>query len=121
MANSSLLAGCNASAIPFPTVFGAEFVSINASLTTNYTAAAQWISNPGHWNISRTNVSFCNITVTHTHPGQDDLITTNIWLPINPPWNNRLKAVGGGGWVAGLTPRPVRRNRMEPLLKDMQS
>ncbi|KAH7125663.1 Tannase/feruloyl esterase [Dendryphion nanum] len=107
MANLSLFNTCVPSALPFPTIFGAEFLSIQASLTQNYTAVAPWVQNPGHWNISRSNVSFCNVTLTHTHPGQSDLITTQIWLPVNPPWNKRLKAVGGGGWVAGLSAESV--------------
>ena len=49
-------------------------------------------------------MSFCNITLTHTHPGENDSVTTQIWLPIQPAWNERLQAVGGGGWIAGLHP-----------------
>ncbi|KAH7128819.1 Tannase/feruloyl esterase [Dendryphion nanum] len=102
MANSSLLLNCEPSAIPLPTVFGAEFLSVKASLTRNYTAIAPAVANPNHWDISGENISFCNVTITHTHPGQNDLLTTQIWLPISPPWNKRLKTVGGGGWIAGL-------------------
>jgi len=103
MANSSLLSNCAASAIALPKVFGTEFLSVKASLTHNYTVVAPYIGNPNHWDISGENISFCNVTVTHTHPGQNDLLTTQIWLPINPAWNNRLKTVGGGGWIAGLS------------------
>jgi hypothetical protein len=46
-------------------------------------------------------MSFCNVTLTHTHPKQDDRIVSQVWLPVQPEWNGRLKMVGGGGFVAG--------------------
>lgn len=47
-------------------------------------------------------MSFCNVTLTHTHPKQNDSIISQVWLPVQPEWNGRLKMVGGGGWTAGL-------------------
>lgn len=105
MASPSLIGNCNPSSIPFPNISGAEFFNVQASLTQNYTAVAPALANPNHWDISRSNVSFCNITLTHTHPDQDDVLTTQIWLPVNPPWNKRLKAIGGASWIAGLNPQ----------------
>ncbi|KAH7141897.1 Tannase/feruloyl esterase [Dactylonectria macrodidyma] len=89
---------CVASSFPTPSLFGAEILSINAAPVKNYTVGI-----PDGLDVGVTdppNVSFCNITVTYTHPGQDDTVNVETWLPLNN-WNGKLQAVGGGGWVAG--------------------
>lgn len=94
------LSACAASAIPYPTVFGAEILGLTANLVQNYSTevSSQWYyNNPS---ISVKGIDFCNVTVTYTHPGQDDTINVETWLPMKS-WNGRLQAVGGGGWVAG--------------------
>ncbi|KAL3436154.1 tannase and feruloyl esterase-domain-containing protein [Aspergillus tetrazonus] len=48
-------------------------------------------------------ISFCNVTVTHTHFGWNDTITTRIWLPLNN-WNGRFQGLGGGGFSTGFGP-----------------
>ncbi|KAH7080173.1 feruloyl esteras-like protein B precursor [Paraphoma chrysanthemicola] len=75
---SQLASNCNTS-LPYPAVFGAEFTSIQASLVVNYTRFVPAYYNFNHGDIRGDNMTFCNITLTHTHP------------------------VGGGGWVAGLS------------------
>ncbi|KAJ4290559.1 hypothetical protein N0V90_010776 [Kalmusia sp. IMI 367209] len=102
MALSQLANNCTAGAIPYPSIFGSTFTSTQTSLVENYSRFIPGYYNFGHGDIQANNMSFCNITLTHTHPGQRDSVTTQVWLPIQPEWNERLQAVGGGGWIAGL-------------------
>lgn len=91
---------CAASAIAYPTVFGAEFLDLSANLVQNYSeeVSDQYYFN--HPSISVKNIDYSNVTVTYTHPGQNDTVNMETWLPMKN-WNGRLQAVGGGGWVAG--------------------
>ena len=47
--------------------------------------------------LESTPISFYNVTLTYTHPGQNDLI--KVWLGLPSAWNERFQGVGGGGWV----------------------
>ncbi|KAK2029738.1 tannase and feruloyl esterase [Colletotrichum zoysiae] len=91
---------CYSDSFPNFSLLGAEIRSLEASLVTNYTG---WI--PSGWRFSQPsidihNASFCNITVSYTHPGHDDIVNVEAWLPTKD-WNGKLQAVGGGGWRAG--------------------
>ncbi|KAJ5338010.1 feruloyl esterase [Penicillium brevicompactum] len=90
---------CSPVNITSPVVFGAEILSLSASWVTNYTTYVPSAFNYNHGNAALQNAEFCNITVQYTHPGHDDLITVETWLP--QKWNHRLQATGGGGWSAG--------------------
>ena len=92
---------CSPQAIPYPALFGAEFFTLNASLVSNYSRYVRegYYLNHGAKNV--TDVSFCNITIAYTHPGQNDIVNVEAWLPIDT-WNGRMQAVGGGGWAAGM-------------------
>ncbi|KAJ9210229.1 hypothetical protein DTO166G4_8157 [Paecilomyces variotii] len=92
-------AACSPSAIATPALFGAEILSLSASWVNNFTLYVPATYNYNHGDQSVQNVDFCNVTVTYTHPGYDDHITVETWLPRN--WNKRLQATGGGGWQAG--------------------
>lgn len=92
---------CVATSFPTPTLFGAEFLSLNASLVQGYNGYA-----PAMWRYDQPtvpvqNVTFCNVTTSYTHPGQNDTIYVETWLPTHDAYNGRLQAVGGGGWAAG--------------------
>lgn len=83
-----------------PDVYGAEVLSIQASLVTGYSSNVPQAYNFNHGPITVVNATFCNVTVTYTHPGQGDTINVEAWLPASD-WNERLQAQGGGGWVSG--------------------
>lgn len=99
MSNSSLASLCSSGNIPNPTLFGAEILSLTSNLVSNYSTYVPDTYNYNHPSVSVDNVDYCNITVTYTHPGQNDKINVEAWLPLE--WNERLMAVGGGGLVAG--------------------
>ncbi|PYH49745.1 tannase and feruloyl esterase [Aspergillus saccharolyticus JOP 1030-1] len=46
----------------------------------------------------RVSVTFCNFSLTYTHPGWDDVINMQVWLPLSD-WNKRLQGIGGVGWA----------------------
>ncbi|KAG6365711.1 hypothetical protein INS49_007322 [Diaporthe citri] len=99
MSNSSLASLCSSGNIPKPTLFGAEILSLTSNLVSNYSTYVPDTYNYNHPSVFVDNVDYCNITVTYTHPGQNDKINVEAWLPLE--WNERLMAVGGGGLVAG--------------------
>ncbi|KAH8781002.1 putative feruloyl esterase [Diaporthe sp. PMI_573] len=99
MSNSSLASLCSSGNIPDPALFGAEILSLTSNLVSNYSTYVPETYNYNHPSVSVENVNYCNITVTYTHPGQNDRINVEAWLPLE--WNERLMAVGGGGLVAG--------------------
>ncbi|KAK5135893.1 hypothetical protein LTR08_004543 [Meristemomyces frigidus] len=77
---------CTGSAIPRPTLFGAEILNITASPVTNIEDIA------GN--------DVCNVTVFITHPGTGDRVGNYIVLPLTG-WNGRFQGIGGGGYAAG--------------------
>ncbi|KAF9700050.1 hypothetical protein EKO04_001573 [Ascochyta lentis] len=77
---------CNTSAIPFPTVFGADIIDLSANLVRNFSRDVYSQLYYNHPSISVRNVDFLET-----------------WLPTKT-WNGRLQAIGGGGWVAGRFP-----------------
>ncbi|KAI8936179.1 hypothetical protein NX059_006612 [Plenodomus lindquistii] len=95
----ALAGNCSPAGIPLPTLFGAEFLSITASPVVNYTSPPASYINNGR--APTTPISFCNVTLTHTHPGYNDTLRTQIWLPLTSAWNGRFQMAAGGGWVAG--------------------
>lgn len=92
---------CAPSSFANPTVFGAQILSIDANLVTGYNDHIPDIYWFNHPSINVTDATFCNVTVTYTHPGEGDNVIVTAWLPPADAWNERLQAVGGGGWVAG--------------------
>ncbi|KAH8161649.1 hypothetical protein CIB48_g6609 [Xylaria polymorpha] len=81
-------------------VAGLEVLRIDANLVTNYSASVPDTSRFSQPSVELSNATFCNVTVSYTHPGQNNKIHAEAWLPVDN-WNNLFQAVGGGGYVAG--------------------
>ncbi|KAF7885979.1 uncharacterized protein EAF02_004488 [Botrytis sinoallii] len=90
---------CNISAIPYPDLPGASFLSGTAVPVLNYTASILPLNQGSAVNI--TSLDFCNVTLTYTHPGQNDTINVKIFLPSSSSWNGRFMGTGGGGFDTG--------------------
>ncbi|KAL4982448.1 Tannase/feruloyl esterase [Aspergillus falconensis] len=46
-------------------------------------------------------LTFCNVSIALTHPGDNDTVFVSVWLPPKGSWNHRYTATGGGGLGAG--------------------
>lgn len=91
---------CNISTIPYPDLPGASFLSGTAIPVLNYTATVAPLNQASNVNI--TSLDFCNVTLTYTHPGQNDTINVKIYLPSSSSsWNGRFMGTGGGGFDTG--------------------
>ncbi|KAL0932166.1 glycoside hydrolase [Colletotrichum truncatum] len=92
---------CATTTFAATTILGAEFLSWEANIVTNYS-----FNVPKGWTYSQPaldvqNATFCNVTVTYTHTGQNDTLNVEAWLPTEENYNGRLQSVGGGGWTPG--------------------
>ncbi|OJK03994.1 hypothetical protein ASPACDRAFT_1863646 [Aspergillus aculeatus ATCC 16872] len=76
---------CSVAGIAQPSIPDGQLLQLTAIPVTGY--------QNGH-----TTLSFCNVTVTYTHPGKNDAIHTTVWLPLSS-WNGRLQGSGGGGYA----------------------
>ena len=76
---------------------GAEVLSITGIQRNNVSVAAT----PANPTVSGLNI--CDLTLVLTHPGANDTVTVEIWLPTSG-WNGRFQGTGGGGFSAGLGP-----------------
>ncbi|KXT10538.1 hypothetical protein AC579_6103 [Pseudocercospora musae] len=92
LVDGSLSSRCASSRLSQLDVFGAKILAVTASPLQNHTA----VTDAGIWS----DLNICNVTVTYTHPGRDDTIHIDIWLPLED-WNGRFQGAGGGGWAMG--------------------
>lgn len=91
---------CESSAITPPSLPEIEILAISALHVTNYSTD---VTSPtrGQYATNITGLGFCNVTITYTHLGENDIINTTIWLPDN--WNGRFMGNGGGGYATGAS------------------
>ncbi|KAI0883782.1 tannase and feruloyl esterase [Annulohypoxylon maeteangense] len=97
---SSLSSLCVPETFNSPSVFGAEIRSLETNLVSDFSISIPETSRFTQPAVELKNATFCNVTVSYTHPGQNDNIIVETWLPADN-WNGRLQAVGGGGWILG--------------------
>ncbi|CCF33605.1 tannase [Colletotrichum higginsianum] len=90
---------CSADTFSYPIIPGVRFLSLEANFVENLTSNVFYYPNHGPLNV--TSARFCNVSTTYTHPGGNDSINVQVWLPTDT-WNGRLQGIGGGGWSAGL-------------------
>jgi len=78
-------------------------VNLIAAPVINYSVPAEQ-GNPSFPN-NLTGLNFCNVSISYIHPGQNDFINVQIWLP-SDDWNGRFMGVGGSGYATsgGDTP-----------------
>lgn len=97
-ANTSLIAQCHSAAISLPALFGANITGVQAAPVTNFS----FISTPAlaYTKSVFSELDFCNITVSYTHPGRMDKISVTVYLPPVSKWNGRFATAGGSGWGA---------------------
>jgi hypothetical protein len=96
---SEAIQPCSASKFTFPEINGTTLIDITAVPTYNYTAASL---PPGSIDVDTYTINFCNVSVTYTHPGTDDAVNVQVWLPPSSSWNGRLQSLGGGGYSASF-------------------
>ena len=83
--------------LPIPKVPGAKVLSITGVETYG-------VSNPPlppFFLDTVTGLNVCNVTVFLTHPGVNDRVLVQLFLPISI-WNGRFQATGGGGWATSF-------------------
>jgi Tannase and feruloyl esterase len=94
-----VMSTCSGDAIPYPVLYGAQFNSLSASLVTNYSTTIPSFDTGTFTNL--TGLNFCNVTIQYTHPGQNDSINVQVWLP-QAGWNGRFLGSGGSGYQTSL-------------------
>lgn len=84
---------CSDKTIEFPALLGASIISLTATPVSRQQHQLDTAANLG-------TSEFCNVTILYTHPGQNDKITLQVWLPSE--WNGNFHAAGGSGWETDI-------------------
>jgi pimeloyl-ACP methyl ester carboxylesterase len=90
---------CSRMAITTPDIPGVDILDMSATQLRNYSEVTgeAWDTGP----LTIAGLDVCSVTITYTHPGWDDTIHVETWLPLSG-WNGRFQASSGGGWVTGF-------------------
>jgi hypothetical protein len=94
---------CNTSTISLAGLPGDIYVlSVETAVVRNLSQDLTGGSYPNHYDLSVKGVDFCNVTIGYTHPGHEDLVHVEAWLPLeSEDWNERIQVIGGAGWGPG--------------------
>ncbi|KXH62828.1 hypothetical protein CNYM01_03689 [Colletotrichum nymphaeae SA-01] len=92
---------CASATFGSPVALGASVFAVQANLVENYSfdVPKGWTYSQPALNVE--NATFCNVTITYTHPEQNDTLNVEAWLPPVEHYNGILQSVGGGGWNPG--------------------
>ena len=85
-----------------PRVDGAKVLSVSSAELLNHTVAPY----PPLLNEPVTGINVCEVNVTLTHPGANDTVQVQVWLPLKN-WNERFISLGGSAWAAGHGPLTI--------------
>ena len=72
-----------------------------ASLGKPAVPGAQVVSVSGVERTTANLPAYCDVNVNLTHPGSNDNVRVELWLPLQG-WNGRFQGTGGGGFATGL-------------------
>ncbi|GKT82376.1 tannase and feruloyl esterase [Colletotrichum tofieldiae] len=91
---------CRPETFTFPDILGAQHVKTTTTVVRNFTGFRGLMHEPAVIVPASGVRPFCNVTVSYTHAGHDDLVSVHVWLPLERgDWNERLM----GGYVAAVT------------------
>ncbi|KAI8296720.1 hypothetical protein K4K59_003903 [Colletotrichum sp. SAR11_240] len=96
---------CSKENYSFPNLHGAQLLSITTSTLNGFKPQAGFL--PEAALVAEDGVQACNVTISYTHPGHNDDVTVQLWLPTTN-YNERYVGVGGGGWSAGEMGADIR-------------
>lgn len=99
LASAALASSCSSDTFEFPSILGAELLSVTAEPVVNYTG--NLALPPEGAAVPPEGITACSLNITYTHPGHDDTVNVRVLLPEDNAWNDRLVTIGGGGFATG--------------------